>query len=218
MTTTDNVKQLLSKKQLLPLHQTYNEYLNEFVNESWYKNILKASKDCPGVFGLLNECSKIVNPKMIIVGDIFYSMSMRCAALISFVNEICDNFGFDTDVSSADVKRLLRERVVILDTSTYKLQGENINDDWKTMIKQIIIKLVSNRDDIVVLSLGSGNNMIMRDIIENGLIAQNNVIMIGHPSPKATNSNFKNSNCFRECNKKLISLGILPVRYGIVFT
>ena len=224
-TASDNVKSLIQKAETIPLQTPYSDYIEPFSQEQWYKNIVKSIKGKQNsVLNLINENAAAKNPKLIILGDIFYSMNINCAALQSFVQEICDEFDLTTDVSSAMVKKLTKEGVVIFDTSTYKIEGkcDTINDDWKMMIKQIVTGILnesSNHDNhIMLLTMGAGNNMISRDLITNGVIESANVISTGHPSPKAAHSNFRNSNCFKETNQKLMKKGLLPVRFGVVFT
>ena len=216
--TTDTVRALLNKQQTLQINEPYRSWLDEYVSEQWYQNLLKATKNKSIVFNTLNDCAKVDEPKLIIIGSIFYSMSMKCVALASFVQEICDEFELTTDISSADVKKLYNERVVMMDTTTYKLDGDNIASDWKELITHIVVKIINANRNVVVLSLGSGNNAITRELIENGYIEPSNAIMVGHPSPKATTSNFRGSNCFRDVNKRLVANGFLPVRFGIIFS
>lgn len=219
----------LSAQNMIQLPECFKKMLNEFVHESWYQNIVKATKNKKQVFGLYSDyCSThkiksstdtFIQPKLIIVGDVFYNqLSMNTAALQGFIQELSDNFEFNTDISSAVIKKLISEKVLIINTSTYNLDGSTINDDWKLMCKHIIMKVLDTSDNCLILSMGASNNGFVREIITETGYDSNNVWLIGHPSPKASTSNFRGSMCFKKINQRLVELGKLPVRFGIVFT
>jgi uracil DNA glycosylase len=147
---------------------------------------------------------------------------MNCVALGGFVQEIIDEFEFNIDASSADVRKLLQENVMIFDISTYKLEDsknkDHINADWKCMVKNIVGRLIIQNPDVIVLSLGYNSNMLAKDLVSDGILDNNQLICTGHPSPKATTSNFRGCGCFRKVNEMLFQKGDLPVRFGVIFT
>ena len=229
MSASEMVSAKLSAQNSIQLPEVFRSMLTDYVSEQWYQNIVKATKSKKNVFNLFVEYCNIhkmksisdgfVQPKLIIVGDIFYNqLSMNAVALQSFVQELAENFDINTDISSAVVKKLVSEKVLIINTSTYNLDGKTINDDWKMMCKMIIMKVLDKSENCLVLSLGSGNNGIIKDIVMETGYSTDNVWMIGHPSPKASSSNFRGSCVFRKINQRLLELNRLPVRFGIVFT
>lgn len=229
MSTSEMISAKLSAQNSIQLPEIFKNMISEYTSEQWYQNVVKATKSKKNVFNLYTEYCNIhkmknitdtfINPKLIIVGDIFYNqLSMNAVALQSFVQELAENFDINTDISSAVVKKLISEKVLIINTSTYNLDGKTINEDWKMMCKQIIMKVLDRTENCLVLSMGSGNNGIIREIITETGYSTDNVWMIGHPSPKASSSNFRGSCVFRKINQRLLELNKLPVRFGIVFS
>ena len=213
----------INVRNQLMINDRFKGMLTDFVSEQWYQNVVKATKDKRSVFNLLDlDARQVQNPKLIIVGDIFYSMSMNCAALQGFVQELVDEFEFTTDISSADVRKLLQEGVMIFDISTYKLEDAKnksyINDCWKMLIKTLITRIIEQNPYVMVMSLGYNANNMMKDLVTCSVLKNDLLLCTGHPSPKASTSTFRGSMCFKEVNKRLINSGRLPVRFGIIFT
>lgn len=193
-------------------------------------NVLNKDKFYPkkqDIFNALNSCppSKV---KVVLIGQDPYineneahgfSFSVKNGvrippSLMNIFNELKNEFNLSRLPSSGCLTEWANEGVLLLNAVlTVKVNKSNShkNIGWEKFTKKII-EYIDSKCDVVFLALG--NNA--RDTCK--VVTRNKVLHYGHPSPINTSGKkFLGCNCFRNVNDELIKIGILPVRWDIIF-
>jgi uracil-DNA glycosylase len=82
---------------------------------------------------------------------------------------------------------------------------------WIPFINNVI-KYISDNNDYVVFLLMGKYAQTKENLID---LNKHDIIKTAHPSPLSANKGFLNSNCFSECNKKLIKKNIVPINWNL---
>lgn len=192
--------------------------IEDYTDTTWWKYFQTISNN-ETLFSNL----KLIEPnnvRVIMLSDIFYNdLKVSSQAMKQFVHELCNQMEFThstTVQESAILSRLSNEGVLYLNTSAYSL-AENDRIHYRMLVAALLNRLIEKNKNIITIAFGGSNIQLINEISKTTTYSINNIITVGHPSPRATTSNFVGSNCFREVNNKLIEKGMFPIRYHIIF-
>lgn len=141
------------------------------------------------------------------------------ASLRNVFNEIENEYGSEYFLARnynnrGNLNKWVKQGVLLLNTVLTIGIGKTKNSShreigWESFINDFI-KILDENYNFVILSWGNNARQVIEKTIINN---KENVIFSGHPSPLNTTKPFLGCNCFKECNNKLMNLGLLPIRW-----
>ena len=135
------------------------------------------------------------------------------ASLQNIFKELKTEYNISTLPSSGCLLPWTDEGVLLLNTILTVEPSKpksHANIGWQDFTNAII-QYIDNNYKVVFLAWGN-NAQKTCNIVHN-----NPVIKSGHPSPLNTSKPFVGCNCFKECNNELIKMGILPIRWNVLW-
>lgn len=235
--SSKSAKNNITVEELLSyLDNEWKEVLNmETVNWNNIIKVLNKRRFLPSkedIFNALNHChpDKI---KCVIIGqDPYptpgnahgYSFSVREEAFIpaslrNIFKELSREYNMEYTPDSGCLTKWADEGVLMLNSiltvePSKPKSHEGIG--WEEFTKQVL-NYIDEHYNVVFLAWGRVAMNTLKDIVNHGN-NKNNIIYAGHPSPLNSANKFVGCNCFIEANKKLVEMGVLPIRWTVLYS
>ena len=148
------------------------------------------------------------------------------ASLRNIFKEIIREYDMPEDFmpQSNNLMKWVDEGVLLLNTILTvepKKPKSHAKIGWEVFTTNIVRYISQNYKDVIFLAWGKDAQDLVYDNKEEHKnvwkIPFKNIISAGHPSPLNTTKPFYGCDCFTDCNDRLVSRKVLPIRWKVLW-